>query len=123
MMGFNCFLVAKPVEHYLLNVLFCHFQLIIFTVFYSCCVFLECGIWFVGIISVVYMPFQSSCLFMSFRWVKKVTENVFFNDCGKRNNLEKVTISKRLQCEDVRSNIAVTRRDRLNQILNEQNSN
>ena len=39
MMGFNCFLMAKPVEHHLLNVLFCHFQLILCTVFYSCCVF------------------------------------------------------------------------------------
>ena len=49
------------------------FQLIICTVDFTVVAFLECGIWFVGIISVVYMPFQSSCLFMSFKWVQKVT--------------------------------------------------
>ena len=80
---------------------------------------LECGIWFVGIISVVYMPFQFSCLLMSFRCVQKVSDKNYKLE-NVSDGVENVTD---VQCEDVRKNISVTRRDRLNQILNEPNSN
>ena len=109
MMGFNCFKVAKPVEHHLLNVLFCHFSIdYMYSRFYSCCFF---RMWYL-----VCWNYQcrlhAISIFMSFHEFQM-----------SQKGYEKVTISKRLQCEDVRSNIAVTRRDRLNQILNEPNSN
>ena len=59
---------------------------------------LECGIWFVGIISVVYMPFQFSCLLMSFRCVQKVSDKNYELE-NVSDGVENVTD---VQCEDVR---------------------